>query len=204
MSKKIRLIDVDKAKNEIIREIYQSEDFHMVVRHHCFRNFFTDKTKIVEDIKQEVINQLLKKDAELLYEWYLINPKKPFAVCLGILKKMFLKKPNYQDYNKHSFGQYISFTSNLTQQSGDFDLLETDSVTTLEVNDQGELVEVKKEHILYYLMSFLTPEERELLEFELDKSITKGKYRKEYREQKEQIFEKLRQIAKEKNIKVIF
>ena len=204
MSKKIRLIDIDKARNEIIRELYESADFHMVVRHHCFNNFYTDKSKIVEDVKQEVIAKMLKKDPELIYEWYLINPKKPFAVALGILKKIFLKKTKYENYNKHSFGQYITFTSNLKQQSGDFDLLETDKIIEYEVLDNGEVVEKDKEHILFYLMSFLEPHEREVLEFELDKSVTKGKYRKEYKEQKELIFSKLRKIAIEKNIKIIF
>lgn len=211
MNNKLKLIDFEKAKNEIIREIATSKDFHNVVKHICYKNGFVNHIDIIEDVKQEVIEKLLKKDAELIYEWYCDNPKRPFAVALGIAKKQFLKHPTMIGYNKHSFGEYINFASNLKNKNdSEFTLdikesmvfvpkfVESGNAEELSENDENNT------HVLSYFLSFLSVEDREFIYFIMDKDITKGKFTKEYKIKKEEVFEKIRQIAKEKNIKIIF
>jgi len=200
----LKLIDFEKAKNEIIREIAESRDFHNVVKHICYKNGYSGNTQIIQDIKQEVIEKMLKKDAEEIYTWYVDEPKRPFAVAYGIAKKQFLTHPTLVGYNKQSFGTYISFTSNLKMN---FEITDTDRaylpqwVDTAgdEENDINE-----QQHIMLTLMEYLTPPEVSFLKFIMNKDITKGKYTKDFRDTKEKLFEKIRQIAKAKNIKVIF
>lgn len=204
----MRLIDFDRAKNEIIREIAESDDFHNVVRHICFKNGYTNYSRLIEDIKQEVIEKMLKKDSEDIYNMYVENRKRPFAVAYGIAKKQFLKHPKLKGYNKHSFGEYISFTSNLKNQyNNDLEFHDTTLAYLPDWQDSAnanELEEQPTQHIMTYLMGFLEPDEVELLTYEMDKTKTKGKYTKEYREKKQKIFEKIRQIAEDKNIKIVF
>lgn len=200
----MKLIDFEKAKNEIIREIAESKDFHNVVKNICYKNGYGSNTQIIDDIKQEVIEKMLKKDAEEIYNWYVDDAKRPFAVAYGIAKKQFLTHPTLIGYNKQSFGTYISFTSNLKMN---FEINETDRVyiplwqytAGKEENDINE-----QQHIMLTLMEYLTNSEKSFLKFIMDNSITKGKYTKDFRETKEKLFQKIRQIAKEKNIKVIF
>lgn len=201
----MKLIDFEKAKNEIIREIAESQDLQNVVRHICYKNGYSDHTKVIEDVKQEVIEKMLKKDAETIYNYYVDDPKRPFALALGIARKQFLKHPTLIGYNKQSFGEYISFTSNLKKN---FSVIESDKSYKPNWQNTGESEEENddsdNEHIIYYLMQFLEENEKEFLINEMDKSITKGKYSKEYKAEKERIFNKIRQIAKDQKIKLIF
>lgn len=198
----LKIIDFDKAKNEIVREIAESTDFHNVVRNICRKNGFNNDFSIIEDIKQEVIEKMLKKDSEQMYDWYCDNHKRPFAIAYGIARKQFLKHPSLIGYNKHSFGEYISFAGNLKNKDAvEVNINKSEIPTWQDTGDAEDFTDTEEpEHVIYYLISFLQDDEKDLILFELDKTQTKGKHKKEYKEKRAVIFEKLRQIAKEKNI----
>lgn len=201
----MKLIDYDKAKNEIIREIAESQDLHNVVRNICYKNGFSDHSQLIEDVKHEVIEKMLKKDAKQIYDWYCENNKKPFAIAYGIAKKQFNVHPTIVGYNKQSFGTYISFTSNL---KFNFQVLGNDASYTQKWQDDIDTdddrdADADDANVIERIFEYLEPDEVAFLQHVVD-DTTKGKYVKEFKEKKEKLFEKVRQIAKEKNIKILF
>ncbi|WP_099369851.1 hypothetical protein [Sphingobacterium sp. 1.A.5] len=210
MSRKLKLIDFDKAKNEIVREIAETQEFKNIIKYVCWKNGYSNRSQILDDVRNEVIEKMLKKDSEEVYNWYVDDPRRPVKVMFGIAKKQFLKHPKLIGYNKHSFGEYISFTSNLKFFDDDemYGIEEKDFYIP-EWQESGDSEHLSEEnegeqHVLYYLMSFLPEADKNILLFELDKNEKKGKYTKQHKEEKERIFQQLRDIAKEKNIKIIF
>ncbi|WP_313235715.1 hypothetical protein [Sphingobacterium multivorum] len=199
----MKLIDYDKAKNEIIREIAESNDFHNVVRNICRKNGFTEHSDLINDIKHEVIEKMLKIDSKIIYEYYCDNHKRPFAIAYGIAKKQFNVHPTIIGYNKQSFGTYISFTSNI---KNNFEVLGNDAQYRPKWQDDVNIDDDRNDDaddlsnfdIVY---QYLESDEKEFLKFVMDESITKGKYTKEYKEQRQKIFDKIKSIFKEKKLK---
>lgn len=198
-------IDLNKAKNDIISELATNTEFHYVVRHILFKNGVTDNTQLVDDFKQEIFEKLLKKDAQQIYDWYCDNDKRVFAVGMGIAKKMFLTNPKYVGYNKHSFGEYMKFTSNLFDKI-DMSVIYEDNTITPKWQDSGDCeddyLENDDQHVIHTLITLLPDDDKVIMLNELDTSNMSGKYSKKYKAEKLRIFEDIKRIAIEKRIKI--
>ena len=205
MSKKSKLIDLDKAKEQIVTEIISSSEFKRKLKFHAFKAGITTKSKILEDVMQEIAMKSLEKDSEFIFDLY-CNPKKNgdnrvFAYMLRMGVMMMLDHP--QGYSNHNITTKIKHMSNLKSDDVDvFEISEKDKIELPTWIDEGdaEVEQENEQHIMRYLMQFLEPSEVEFLELEMNKDITKGKFKQEYKIEKERIFEKLRQIAKNKKL----
>lgn len=195
------LIDLDRAKNEIIREISSSSEFLIKIKNLIKRNGFKNNNgQVYEDIIQEVVLKSLEKDSFEVYELY-IYPKKNgdnrvLGYMLGIAKMLLLDHP--KGYSNHNISTKLKHMSNLKE---DNDVFGSCTVTYSPEYGEEENEEYdEQKHALYQFFQFLDEDEKEFLLNDMDRTITRGKYTREYSEQKEIIFEKIRQIAKDKKI----
>ncbi len=198
----MKLIDLDKAKSEIIREIAQSNEFIAKCKNTIYKRQITEYTGIIDDLIQEVVQIALKRDSADIYDMYL-NPKKNgdnrvLGWMLGILKMQFRKHPS--GYTNHNLLSKLYWTSNLNDKFRENDInfgdLTSQVYTPLWIYTGNAEDDV---NIDSYKAKFekickkLTQKEIDLLHFIMS-SDKKGKYTKKYQEEKEALFEKIRNL----------
>lgn len=196
----MKLIDLDKAKSEIIREIAQSNEFIGKCKNICYKRQLTENTGIIDDLIQEVVQIALKRNSEDIYNMYL-NPKKNgdnrvLSWMLGILKMQFRKHPT--GYTNHNLLSNVFWSSNLNDKFKESDSIPAESqqytplwTLTGEAEDDVNIDRYKAK--FEKICKKLSPQEVDLLHFIMSNEKT-GKYSKKYKEEKEVLFEKIRQL----------
>lgn len=198
----------EEKRNKIILDIFNNYKFLNVLKRVAEKNGWTAKSKVQEDLLQDIMLKMLEKPTSKIIEWYEDNEERPLRIAIGILKKSFLTNNKLEGYNKHSFGTYMAFTSNLGNKGGkkgnnylgeDEGDEYYDTLSTV-INED---VEDNSIHIINYLKNYISEEDEEFIDKILSGEKIKGQYSRAFKDNKDRIFEELRQIAKEKNYKFL-
>lgn len=110
---KLTLIDYDKAKSQILTELYLSTEFKNKIRKVIVDKQVESLKNLYEDVVQEVMIELSKKDAQYLFEEYVKNRGNIMALAITIAKSFFRKNPAYPDYPNKSIVHRINFHSTM-------------------------------------------------------------------------------------------
>lgn len=220
---RLALIDYDKAKSQILTELYYSSEFN-----NKLKKAIVDKRKrtykeLIEDIKQEVFLELMKKDAEYIFKEYVKSPGRIIAIAITIAKTFFKVNPKYEGYPNKSIVHklesmsYLSFETGKVVNPTDYHPEEDDTLdNSLILTDEGEVsnemneIKSNKEtsiDILEEVKSHLTKREIQTLNnflryyFPVEYTINEDLPRyKEQWERNKPLMEKIRGILADKGI----
>lgn len=158
MTKKINLIDFDKAKNKIISDVIISEEFRKKAENKCRRSKhnITD-ADLINDLIQQVAMIALSKDSELIYSMY-VNPKRSgdnrmMSYLLGILRYQLMEHPEFNP--RHNMLACIKHNSNIFSTS-DGEIYDTHLSEDIDIDEH-------QDHPIYNIMDYLNDDEKHIL-----------------------------------------
>ena len=188
-------------KNNIITELFNSGLIQEKISGMCYRNFISRDTYIQEDILQEVFFHVSKVPVETVIEMYEDNPSRLIGLSVRIIAWKGLSGLNNTKLQpKHSVAKHILFASNLNRAmplslNGNENKQE---YLFIEKNCLGDDAD-----IWATFESELNEEDLAFLEtFIFNKA--KGRNRKEVKKKYECIVDKIKAIAKNRNLKIKF
>ena len=113
----IGLIDYDKAKDQIITELALSSEFKNKLRKIIADRQLNALRENYDDIFNEVIIEMCKKDSEYLFKQYIKNKGNIMALALTIAKTFFKVNPKYPDYPNKSIVHKLNYQSTALEKA---------------------------------------------------------------------------------------
>ena len=134
---KLTFIDFDKAKEQILTELFLSTEFKNKIRKVIVDRQVQNLSVLYEEVMQEVMVEMTKKDGEYLFNQYIKSRGSIMALAITIAKSFFRTNPAYPDYPNKSIVHRLNFHSTITGRA--------DWISPVDVSgEEGDYTEVEK------------------------------------------------------------
>jgi len=198
-------INYNLIKEQIITSIATSAEFNNKVKHIAFKHGYTDNSKVLKDVKQQVLMALWEKDAFKIWTMYNTSKTSIMGTAITIAKRQFYTHTKYNN-PRHSLISTIAHTSTYKtlQEVTTTGVESVEGESTVYLNPVDDTESDSQYNVLEKFYEYLNEEEISFLEEEMDMfgHRKRGKPTRAYSEMKTKVYDKVRMIAKDKGIKV--